>query len=80
MSAGAVVRLDQPHDLVVVERMPDCWRGSHRAAGNWGVYPANGSERGVVTRAEAEGIVAADADGYDHVVRVATRKDCEGMP
>lgn len=70
----------QATDLVVIETMPDCWRASHRAARNWGRYPANGSERTLVTRAEAEEIVDADADGYDHIVRDATREDARSVP
>lgn len=55
-------------DLVTVETMPDWLRASHRQARNWGVYPHNGAERRQVTREEAEAIVAADEDGYDHIV------------
>lgn len=55
-------------DLVVVETMPDYLRGSHRAARNWGVYPHNGAVRTRVARAEAEGIVAADPDGYASII------------
>lgn len=61
--------------LVVIETMPDFCRGSHRAAGNWGVYPRNGATRQVVTREEAAATVAADRDGYDRIVRDATAKD-----
>jgi len=53
---------------VMLETMPDYLRGSHRAAGNWGVYPHNGAMRERVSRVEAEAIVAADTDGYDHIV------------
>lgn len=62
-------------DRVVVETMPDCWRESHRAAGNWGTYPANGAERTVVGRTEAEQIVAEDEDGYARIVRDADALD-----
>lgn len=55
-------------ELVILETMPDCWRESHRQAGNWGCYPMNGAERDTVTRAEAEEIIAADTDGYDRIV------------
>lgn len=40
------------NDLVLVEHMPDCWRASHRAAGNWGSYPHNGAERYLTHRGE----------------------------
>ena len=55
-------------NLVELETMPDCHRGSHRAAGNWGRYPVNGAERQMVTREEAEEVIAADPDGYAHIV------------
>lgn len=55
-------------DIVTVETMPDHLRSSHRAAGNWGVYPLNGAHREEMSRAEAEEIVEADEDGYDHIV------------
>lgn len=54
---------------VTIETMPDHLRSSHRAAGNWGSYPANGANRREVSLDEAEEIVAADEDGYDHIVR-----------
>lgn len=62
-------------DLVVLETMPEWCRGVHRAAGNWGQYPHNGAERRVATRKEAEEIVGADKDEYDHIVRTATAGD-----
>jgi hypothetical protein len=62
-------------DLVVLERMPDQHRGSHRAAGNWGRYPGNGAERTVVSREWAEQAVEEDEDGYDHIVRDAREDD-----
>jgi hypothetical protein len=55
--------------MVTLETMPDCWRASHRAAGNWGVYPHNGAERRECSEEEAEEEIAADPDGYAHVVR-----------
>jgi hypothetical protein len=55
-------------DLVTVEEMPNHLRSSHRTAGNWGVYPANGATRRKVSRREADEIVEADADEYDHIV------------
>lgn len=57
----------------LIETMPDCHRASHRAARNWGVYPANGAERSIVEECD---LPAADAE-YDHVVRVATPQDIE---
>ena len=52
-----------PQEQVTLETMPDCHRASHRAARNWGRYPANGAERSRVSREEAGAIVAADARG-----------------
>ena len=57
-----------PDDLVTIETMPEYLRASHRAAGNWGEYPHNGATRRLVHRDEADEIVAADADEYDHIV------------
>lgn len=70
---GSVV--SAPKDLVVFERMPDCHRSSHRAARNWGVYPANGAERVLMLREDAEAAAADDADEYDHIVRDAVDGD-----
>jgi hypothetical protein len=64
-------------DLVVLESMPEQHRASHRAARNFGVYPANGAERYVMPRVEAEEVVESDEDGYDRVVRDATPADVE---
>jgi len=55
--------------IALVETMPDCHRESHRAARNWGSYPANGAERHWRCLADADAIVKDDSDGYDHVVR-----------
>ena len=55
-------------DTVIVETMPDQFRGSHRASGNWGVWPLNGATRIEMSRADAEELVAGDEDGYDHIV------------
>lgn len=57
----------------LIETMPDHLRASHRAARNWGTYPANGAERSIVGEAE----LPDGSDEYDHVVRVATAKDEE---
>lgn len=54
--------------MVLVETMPECHRASHRAAGNWGVYPANGAERMLMTRDEAEELIEDDEDGYTHII------------
>ena len=70
------IRSERPRlSGVVLETMPDQHRSSHRAARNWGTYPANGSERRIVSRDEAIEIVAADSDGYDHIVRKASLTD-----
>jgi hypothetical protein len=53
---------------VIVETMPEHLRSSHRAAGNWGSYPVNGATRERLDLDEAEEIVEADEDGYDHIV------------
>lgn len=55
----------------LVETMPDYLRASHRAAGNWGTWPANGAERSIVDECD----VPDGSDEYDHVVRVATAAD-----
>jgi len=60
---------------VVLEWMPAQYRESHRAAGNFGSYPDNGASRAVVSRDDAETVVAADDDGYARIVRVATPAD-----
>jgi len=62
-------------DLVVLEIMPDQYRSSHRAAGNFGVYPYNGSIRYVILRSEAEDIIKLDDEEYDHIVRNASSDD-----
>ena len=76
-------------DPVVVERMPDYLRDSHRAARNWGRYPANGAERVIVERSATEqwthGVdddgddawASIEADEYDHIVCDATTADFE---
>ena len=64
-----------PRLLTLIETMPAHLVGSHRAAGNWGDYPANGAVRAVVVGGAA---VAADYltdNGYDHAVRDATAAD-----
>lgn len=55
-------------NMVTIEEMPDQHVASHRAAGNWGRYPANGATRSRVSREEAERIMADDEDGYAHIV------------
>lgn len=62
--------LENYADPVVVERMPEWLRDSHRAAGNWGVYPHNGAERVIVERAEHD-----DENEYDRILRPATAED-----
>ncbi len=61
-------RSREPTDLVTIEEMPDQHRSSHRAAGNWGVYPINGATRREVSRDEADEIIESDPDGYAHIV------------
>lgn len=56
--------------LYLIETMPDQFRASHRAARNWGCYPANGAERSIVDESSLP-----ESDEYDHVVRVATPAD-----
>jgi hypothetical protein len=62
-----------PEDAVIVERMPEYLRDSHRAAHNWGSYPHNGAERVIMSRSEAEENVLGDE--YDHIVRKAEQSD-----
>lgn len=58
---------------ILIERMPDHLRESHRKAGNWGDYPHNGAERVLVHRD-----CAPDADDeYDRVIRDAKPGDDE---
>lgn len=64
-------------NLVLLERMPEHYRDSHRAARNWGRYPANGAIRVVVSTEWAEQDVSEDGDGYNHVVRDADAGDLE---
>lgn len=47
---------------VLVEWMPEQYRGSHTAAGNRGVFPANGAERLRLERSCAERLVEADPE------------------
>jgi len=65
------IMADANEDDVTLEEMPDHLRSSHRAAGNWGSYPHNGATRRRCSREEAEEIVAADEDEYDHIVEDA---------
>ena len=65
-----------PEDAVIVETMPDHLRGSHRAAGNWGVYPHNGAERRIMSRSDAEAELG-DEPEYDHIVRDAKPADAK---
>jgi hypothetical protein len=57
-------------DLVTLESMPEYLRESHRAAGNWGTYPANGAVRERMSRADAEWVIEHDKDEYAHIVGV----------
>lgn len=49
-------------ETVVVEFMPAFLRASHEAAGNRGLYPANGAQRIRVARACAERMIEVDGD------------------
>lgn len=55
----------------LIEIMPEHHRSSHRAAGNWGIYPHNGAKRRIV----GEHDLPAEGDEYDHVIREATEDD-----
>lgn len=55
-------------DMVTLETMPEHLCASHRAAGNWGTYPANGAVRERMSRSEAEWEIEHDDDGYAHIV------------
>lgn len=50
---------------VTIEIMPQCWRDSHKQAGNWGLYPANGAEHIEVSPEEAKQLLEED---YAHIV------------
>lgn len=65
---AAAIDTAEQDDTVTIETMPDHLRGSHRAAGNWGLYPHNGAERSDVSRDEAEEIIESDPDSYAHIV------------
>lgn len=58
-------------EYVLVERMPEHLRESHRAARNWGQYPHNGAERVLVHRDCAPD----ESDEYDRVIRAAKPGD-----
>lgn len=51
---------DGPEFLTEIEYMPDCLRASHTAAGNRGVYPANGAIRMHVCQDCREALVDDD--------------------
>ncbi len=74
--AGHDSRTVEPQSrYVIIETMPEHLRESHKAAGNWGRYPANGAVRECMARADAEIAVATDPDGYARIVRDATDAD-----
>ena len=66
--------MSHPAALVVVEWMPLCLRESHRAAGNAGVYPNNGADRVLMSRADAEAL-RADDPAWTEIVRPASAND-----
>jgi hypothetical protein len=49
-------------DSVIIEWMPECWRESHRAAGNAGEWPNNGAERLRVTAQCAQLMLQTDGE------------------
>jgi len=49
-------------DTVLVEYMPECWRSSHTAAGNYGVYPENGAIRARVSRECADMLTDGESE------------------
>lgn len=59
---------------VVVETMPRALRASHEAAGNRGVYPANGAIR--VTMDEGD----AYEDEWTRIIGPADADSCEELP
>jgi hypothetical protein len=61
--------------LLLVETMPTHLVASHKAARNFGSFPANGAERAIVDAADVDTYL--DDNGYDHVVRAATARDVE---
>ncbi len=50
--------------MVVIEYMPPYLRESHRAAGNPGIWPHNGSIRVAVERSCANMLLAGEPDHY----------------
>lgn len=60
--------------MYLIEIMPEYHRASHRAARNWGVYPANGAERYLVSSDE---FLPDDGGEYNRVVREATADDLD---
>ena len=52
----------------LVEYMPACWRESHRAARNSGVYPQNGAQRAWVAGAVDPTMLDPD---WSRIVRTA---------
>lgn len=61
-------------ELVIVEYMPECWRESHRAAGNVGRYPHNGALR-VAAEASCARLQVADDPEWSRIVRPAREAD-----
>jgi hypothetical protein len=69
MTGGVLIGSYSLHEYVLIETMPNHLRGSHRAAGNFGTYPANGSVREWRNAVEAEELVENDPDGYNRIVK-----------
>lgn len=61
-------------DTIIIEIMPAYLRETHRAAGNSGSYPHNGSARYIIP-ADLSGYV--EEDEWTRVVRVAVTADFE---
>jgi len=70
---GSEVPRVQHATTVTIETMPDHLRSQHRAAGNWGQWPVNGSVRVEMSADEADEIVASDPDGYARIVDGSVR-------
>lgn len=66
--------------MVILETMPEQHRESHRAARNWGRYPANGAVRMVATIADASELVDSDPDGYTEIICDADLDDERRLP
>jgi hypothetical protein len=57
-----------PDKIVVIEWMPAHLIESHRAAGGFGEYPHNGSQRSLMRQYDAMDAVVADENEYARIV------------